>query len=177
MPNWCENILEVYGPSADVTRFMDAAKADVETTVAYGPDAGKQITEHLPLSLNALYPMPKELEATIGDSGSMPGWYEWRVNNWGTKWDLSPSTTVEEGEGGKGKHHVTYEFDSAWAPPVEWLAKVAADFPSLSFKLTYEEPMMAFGGVSGFYGGEEVESVEWESRPFTHDVSEYEEIQ
>lgn len=40
-----------------------------------------------------------------------------------------------------------YGFDSAWAPPMEWLAQVGPQFPELSFRLWYAEGGCDFAGV------------------------------
>ncbi len=39
-----------------------------------------------------------------------------------------------------------FEFDTAWLPPRAWLETVADMFPTLCFKLHYEEPCCYFAG-------------------------------
>lgn len=74
------------------------------------------------------------------------GWYDWRVANWGTKWEADgvhrEDTSPEQ---------VDYRFSSAWSPPVAIVEALGANFPSLSFHLSYDEP----GG--GFIGDFQVE--------------------
>jgi hypothetical protein len=43
-------------------------------------------------------------------------WYEFCVNEWGTKWDVDPYDKVEYDDQ-HDKNGVTFGFDSAWAPP------------------------------------------------------------
>ena len=45
-----------------------------------------------------------------------------------------------------------YEFYTAWSPPIEFLKRVAVQWPALIFVLAYEEPGMAFKGVAKFQG-------------------------
>lgn len=68
-------------------------------------------------------------------------WYEWNCANWGTKWDAGESDICDMGE------DVEIRFDTAWAPPIEWLKTTELKFPDLNFELHYDEPGMAFKGV------------------------------
>lgn len=68
-------------------------------------------------------------------------WYQWSIDNWGTKWDVD--ATIEQID----EEFIEIEFDSAWAPPVKWLAQVEPMFPELKFQLHYDEPGMGFKGV------------------------------
>lgn len=123
MPNWCNNTLKVTGEETELKRFIDAVKTD------------KQV-----LSFDKLVPMPKELENTKSP-GDNPSWYEWRIANWGTKWDLDESIglTVK-------KRVAWYSFDTAWGPPIEWMKAVSVLFSELKFVLRYEEPGVGFKG-------------------------------
>lgn len=124
MPNWCENTLKVTGKEIELKRFVDAAK-----------------TDELELSFDKLVPMPKELENTKSP-GDTPNWWDWRIANWGTKWDLSADSTSVTIK----RRVAWYSFDTAWGPPTEWLEKVSVLFPKLKFILRYDEPGLCFKG-------------------------------
>ena len=47
--------------------------------------------------------------------------------------------------------------DSAWSPPIEWLRKVARDYPNLFFRLRYAEEGVGFMGVATAEDGEMVD--------------------
>lgn len=69
-----------------------------------------------------------------------PSWYEWSIDNWGTKWD----TEIEEdsyslSEDGKT---VSMSFDTAWGPPCEWYDNI----DGFSVVAYYYEPGMGFCG-------------------------------
>jgi hypothetical protein len=121
MPNWCLNNITVeHEDSAMVDRFERAY------------NEGKTCEEFLPV--------PKNEDGTVFD-----GWYDWCVNNWGTKWDV----------GGQPEHHglkatrvgnqVSASFDSAWAPPVGLYDKLVE--LGYNVKATYWEPGMAYCGI------------------------------
>ena len=122
MPNWCMNRLTVsHDDPAMMERFVKAY------------NEGKLCNEFVP--------MPED----IGDD-----WYGWRVDNWGTKWDVGADvgTEKEEWYGLKATvvgNEATCSFDSAWAPPVP----VYHELVELGYRVhaSYFEPGMAFCGI------------------------------
>ena len=54
--------------------------------------------------------------------------------------------------------YLEYSFDSAWSPPIDWLRKVAGDYPKLSFKLRYIEEGIGFMGVATARDGKVVDN-------------------
>lgn len=158
MPNWCTNCLTVQGEPDVVQKFREE-----NTYVEVGPEAGMADgdTNVLPLSFEAQIPTPRDENGELikGDgSTTMPDWYNWRVENWGTKWDLSDDTDVVF----DGSGYLQYRFDTAWAPPVNWLETIVTKYPDLRFDMEYEEPGMAFAGSVTFEGGEMSDEQEWE---------------
>ena len=142
MPNWCENRLEVRGKEADVDRFAEGFVKN---------------------GISAFVPTPKELvEDTGTEEENMKkygaaSWYDWRLENWGTKWDITDVYTLERDEG-----YAAFSFDTAWAPPIEAFEKISKMFPGLEFILQYEEPLMGFFGQAVFKDGGLVEDDEYE---------------
>tara|TARA_R100000808_G_C2131487_1_gene140623 strand:+ start:123 stop:848 length:726 start_codon:yes stop_codon:yes gene_type:complete len=68
-------------------------------------------------------------------------WYNWSIDNWGTKWDACEGSIDSE-----GKYELNFSFDTAWSPPTNWLQKVTERYPSLKFTLEYTEEGMGFEG-------------------------------
>ena len=141
MPNWCNNSVEIY--------HSDPAMIE---RVRKGFNDGGLFTE--------LIPCPQELTDTV--SGSMgedkraeheaqqaanvekygyPNWYDFCVNEWGTKWDVgADGNPAQDIPGG-----LMLGFDSAWSPPIGAYEKLT----DLGFRIRamYYEPGMAFAGV------------------------------
>lgn len=90
----------------------------------------------------------EELVEKYGHSG----WYNWRVSNWGTKWDACESDWDLDDE------CLTIHFQTAWSPPIGWLENVSAQFPELAFKMTFQEEGMGFCGRADGVDG----IVEWQ---------------
>ena len=53
--------------------------------------------------------------------------------HWGTKWDTR-SAQLDEREDA-----LTYTFDTAWSPPLEWAVAASAAHPDLQLTLRFEE--------------------------------------
>jgi hypothetical protein len=69
-------------------------------------------------------------------------WYDYCVNEWGTKWDVGGDDYNEASD--DGPNATSMSFDSAWAPPCAAMEK----FMDLGFrvKLYYWESGMCFAG-------------------------------
>lgn len=64
-------------------------------------------------------------------------WYDWRVQNWGTKWDGYDGRISDDGS--------AFTFDTAWAPPTPVIKKLA-EITGEKFTLEYIEEGMFFCG-------------------------------
>lgn len=142
MPNWCSNTLWVEGNPEQLKEFK------AKTTKPADHDQPNRYE----FTLEGLYPTPPELlnenafgqsenSETLVEKFGYSDWYTWRVNKWGTKWDVCESDTYEDSD-----RDFMVMFDSAWAPPVLWLEHIAPQFPELKFKLAFQEPGIGFCG-------------------------------
>jgi hypothetical protein len=137
MPNYCSNNLTITADKATIDK-LEAAFADGKFLAALRPEPD--------------YEGYKDTEVRQRESGSvMPDWWEWRVANWGTKWDV----------GGEHAHmdrvsdtELYMSFDSAWSPPVAALQSR----DDIQYLLHYCETGCDFCGTatgdSGVHGDE-----------------------
>tara|TARA_Y100001938_G_C8084948_1_gene431381 strand:+ start:235 stop:696 length:462 start_codon:yes stop_codon:yes gene_type:complete len=138
MPNWCSNSLVIStNTEVDIDKAREQLKEFRDSAKLIEEDG----TEASSMSMNNLYPMPKELENTKSPSDK-PNWYDWRCDNWGTKWDVEGCLEYDD------EDYLEYSFQSAWSPPTAFLEKVSKDFPLLRFRLKYEEEGNGFLGVA-----------------------------
>ena len=143
MPNWCNNYLEL--EHEDPVMIERAQKAFAE---------GKLLAEFCPVpeSLHIVAgrvgddadaEQKKLLEATEHNLAvhGYGNWYDYCVNEWGTKWDVGADGQATL----TSPNTITMGFDSAWAPPVPAMEK----FQELGFKvkLIYWESGMCFAGL------------------------------
>ena len=63
-------------------------------------------------------------------------WYNWRVQNWGTKWDCY-SLEIDECD---MPHGFEVNFETAWSPPEEIHTAICEQFDDLSISWFYDEP-------------------------------------
>jgi hypothetical protein len=146
MPNWCDNVLTVEGPREALDRFRDAVKSQpLEATDGNG-DRGVENSSDL--SLERIIPTPEEMLTSKGFEED--GWYHWRINNWGTKWDVD-AKLIEDGD------RLIYEFSSAWSPPQFAIETASQQYPELTFTIEFDESGVDFWGYCVFRGGELIE--------------------
>jgi len=134
MPNWCNNTITIQGPTDTVKPLWDEAK---KTGL-----------------LNAMKPMPKALEDTTSPCppdkeqplvDGYDNWYDWRVANWGCKWDVD-ADNLEYTDNGDGTAVISGWFDSPWGPPIEAYNTFLDDMDNCSLEAFYEEGGMDFAG-------------------------------
>ena len=63
-------------------------------------------------------------------------WYNWRVQNWGTKWDCY-SLEIDECD---MPHGFEVNFETAWSPPEEIHTAICEQFDDLSISWFYAAP-------------------------------------
>ena len=142
MPNWCNNYLELEHEDPAMIERANKAFADAKLLAEFCP-----VPESLHIvagSVGDPDEQKKLLEATEKniEVHGYGNWYDYCVNEWGTKWDVG-------GEGDQTQvhspNHISMNFDSAWAPPIAAMEK----FQDLGFKvkLIYWESGMCFAGL------------------------------
>ena len=168
MPNWCNNTLELQ--HEDPAMIERAKKAFAE---------GKFLEEFIPVpkSLHIVAgrvgddtdPKQIELEAQEKSNLATHGyatWYDYCVNEWGTKWDVGGDDYNEPQQDSPNK--ITMSFDSAWAPPTAAMDK----FMDLGFRvrLYYYEPGMCFCGIYDENGDDYYDLSDMNSEQVAEDV-------
>ena len=129
MPNWCYNRVEIYGEGAEKI-------------------ADKISSEETSFDFAKIIPEPDydkiEVEPTFEKEDSdfrMPMWWDWRVQNWGTKWNSSECevTIMDDAQ-------VEFTFNTAWGPPEPIIHKLRELYPDVSITAFYDEPGMELAG-------------------------------
>jgi len=144
MPNYCNNYIELaHEDPAMINRACEAmTKGEF---------------------LNEFIPVPQDLHIVAGRVGGdeeqeqkdlvaqqeanvakfgYKDWYDYCVNEWGTKWDVGCEGYAVNPE---ADGRMCIGFDSAWSPPIQAMEKLC-DL-GFSVRLMYYEPGMAFAGI------------------------------
>ena len=139
MPNHTDNRVTLY--------HKDSQQIDMIYNIMNTPDT--------PLC-QTLIPMPKELEGTAGfDENGVAGWYKWRLDNWGTKWDVYDAQCDYF-----DANTLRLYFDTAWSPPMRIYEKLT----DMGFEVTARYLDEGWGYIGEYVNGDdwctdEVESV------------------
>jgi hypothetical protein len=136
MPNWCQNVLEVSVKSPE-------QKEQIRNLLLNGEGE---------FSFNYTVPMPEgldkvEVTSAVRDSGT-PNWYDWSIENWGTKWDVSECDIADTSD-----RSCSFSFDTAWSPAEAWVAETSKLLPDAEFALFYVELGMEFSGKATYVNG------------------------
>lgn len=92
MPNWCSNRILIEGDDVVIDQIMEIAGD--------------------PPNLMNLRAKPDDVE----------DWYQWRLANWGTKWELDVNSwDVTD-------HSILIDASSAWSPPIALLEYISEMF-------------------------------------------------
>ena len=109
MPNWCENNLTIVSDDKTLLQKIDGAVKEEKL-------------------LDFLASEPKN----YNDEKA----YHWRLDNWGTKWEIDEFTYFRF-----IKNRIEMGFLSAWAPPLEALKTFKKNHPEVDFiYIHYHEP-------------------------------------
>ena len=100
MPNHCDQQVTITGPRALISQIEDNLKCKEARFC------------------DLIAPMPFEMWVAP-DQGNVGAWYEWRNENWGTKWDVCEVEGVGRRLIGDGTtKEVEFRCWTAWAPPI-----------------------------------------------------------
>lgn len=153
MPNWCYNTIVVTGDKKSVNTIL--------TKLSLLDDRDGIMEE-----LIGLGDIDKE-SYTTGDT-----WYNWNINRFGTKWDVPKSDFMgnlqidsdDEEESG-----FTTSFDTAWSPPVPFLATLSNIY-NVSITLDAEEGGNDFYVKAVFNNGhiEELDEMSFDAGHYSH---------
>jgi len=147
MPNWCDNTVTITGTQekiaeirSAVSRYLDECYGESDTITGKGfltyclpePDYTK-------VPVKETYPKEGETnEAAIRTDS----WWDWRVQNWGTKWEVEAQIVNADDD----LQLIRLIFNSAWSPPVKAYAALFKQEGITSVSALYYEPSMDFAG-------------------------------
>ena len=142
MPNWCDNQVTITGPNSVIDKIEKIVKEEKD---------GDGL-------LNYFHPMPKQLEDTTSPSSSadkpqpmvegFDNWYDWRCENWSTKWDVNEFYGVDRQHlnDSLDESTISFGFSSAWSPPIGAYEQFLEDNDNCSLKAYYYEGGCDFMG-------------------------------
>jgi hypothetical protein len=141
MPNWCDNNLFLTHKDP---KMVDKAIEGWKNNKFFGtlvpePDYTQvKVKPTFPTNLATGEAKPEFVEPD-------QAWWDWRLQNWGTKWEIVCSESyfdIIENEDGKS---IRCSFNTAWSPPTDWYATLWEQ--GYEIKAHYYEGGCAFCGT------------------------------
>lgn len=182
MPNWCSNTIVLTGRAEVLKKFDDQFKAPAErfsggtlytAKDSFEPEEGWVTYKAEPngedrLKVHYINEVVKEEGYTFSNfipltrDVFLNGWYDWSVDNWGTKWDCGKYVSVtgledvdkaiEENKPDK-ELTLCYSFQTAWSPCTPVVAEMARQFPNLLVKHDFVEEGCQIAGIDEYEDG------------------------
>ena len=169
MPNWCNNTLMIVAPNKHKLTMV-CKKLGLKNEIPQ-------------VNFGSIVPEPRGLmDGEQEDSNSdmeglgfaMPNWYNWRIENWGCKWDvgdLDESCITYNGvEAYVSDDCITYprvnvQFATPWSPPIAFVMALSEKYPDCAILLKFEEGGMGFEGEIVVKAGDVEHQAERDMKP------------
>ena len=156
MPNWCHNRVEIY---SDNPEDLKQVKSIFESE--------RPLHQIIPEPDWPTIPLAEEHSTKygnkVGEIGELPvppdpddkwnttyfkstgradeRWYEWRIENWGIKWDIDEVNTDDDYD-----NQLIYSFETPWGPPEYICSALREKFEDASITWFFDEPGMELAG-------------------------------
>jgi len=152
MPNHVKNRLVVQGPIDDVSKlksliinqeeghiedFFDFNRvierpqilSRVVSPANFGPN-GRLMLQQREHDFSTLIEATPQEQAEI-DKNVQKWWYDWSIENWGTKWNSYNFQPLDD------QARYEFSFDTAWSPPAPVIDKLVSTFPHVTFDVSW----------------------------------------
>lgn len=156
MPNWCVNQVEIFGEPAVVAELVKFVREE-----------NSEDTDAQVFSFRNIVPTPDDpryMRAHVWGSEAETdpiNWYNWNIENWGTKWSANNAYLSESYN--EGVDDVAeYEFETAWSPAEPVIAALSAKFPTLTISHRYCEAGIGYAGQVVYREGQEITREDYE---------------
>lgn len=91
----------------------------------------------------------KEMSDRFIEEFGADNWYNWHIENWGTKWNAYSQYTSGDN---------VISFDTAWSTPSELISHLSVKYPELTFRVDYADEDFGHNvGTYAFQNGEVID--------------------
>ena len=115
MPNWCDNSLHISHEDPEMMKKAAKAWNDGHFLATLVPEPDYKTVE--------VKPTFPHIRGNNDPVDPETAWWDWRVQNWGTKWDIGYDSARDNYAQVDGNEMFVY-FDSAWSPPIDAYQKL-----------------------------------------------------
>lgn len=145
MPNWVRNKV----------KFSNRGKEILDKVIVVNGDKEELMAEDVLFDFNKILEMPKTFT-----------WYDWCIENWGTKWNACNTYVVSDNE---------VEFDTAWSCPINIFIELSKQFSDVEIEVEYADEDIGYNcGKLVFLNGNIEECIDMDNNTdFALDVWGY----
>jgi len=144
MPNWCDNTVMIKGDAGTVLTVKQMLQESGNVF------SFSKLLPCPPALMNTTAPNRNEQSVAFNKSKfGASDWYDWCIENWGTKWNSSEAAITMD-----HTDQIAYSFQTAWAPPIPVYQKLAEMFPNINIFINYDECGGDFSGWRYYQNGE-----------------------
>jgi hypothetical protein len=154
MPNHVESSLDIKGNAEDLKDLLNFIKGINDHD------------EYSEFTCHKIIPMPENIRQDMINEKT-EDWYQWRIKNWGTKWDVySLSFYIPqfcnslEFIKSKKQHNIRICFQTAWSPITPIITVLAEKYPALKFDYAYIDEGGRFACIEKYKSGLMTEIIE-----------------
>jgi len=150
MPNHCHNRVTFYSANTEAVAKL---KQIFEDENCFGQIIPEPDWANLPLMFKE-ETVSRGIGHRLGNLGELPvngrfqstdrqddRWYDWRIQNWDTKWDCYDVVVTDE-----DPECTEIEFNTAWSPPEAICSAIREQYPDVSVSWFYDEPGCEIAG-------------------------------
>ena len=161
MPNHCHNRVTFYPAGDNTEKAIEDIKAIKQmfedencfTQIIPEPDWANQPLmskdiKGIVYDRGKVGELPVMTKTSYGMSSRFPStghqddrWYDWRVQNWDTKWDAYDVVITDN-----DPECLEVEFNTAWSPPEAICNELREKYPDVSISWFYDEPGCQIAG-------------------------------
>ena len=151
MPNWCQNRVSFYSEDTSaLEKLLNIFQSDEPfNSIVPSPDWKTTPNDKGELPVLREMKSPKTGEVFYRTYDFLDGtnddrWYDWNIQNWGTKWEVSQVECDHWDD-----NSFECEFETAWSPPEGIFYAFRQLFPDVDVTWFYDEPGMMVAGYLG----------------------------
>lgn len=172
MPNWCSDKIVIVGKKESIDPIYESLQ--------------KLEDDHNNGFFDFWYPTPKELiesEAPVRDEDKenyfkekygARDWYYWRIDHWGTKWDIKDiqGLSYRQIDAVDDLYLIEFTTETPWNAPSQFFEKMSGKFPGVYFFCEFDEPGMGFAGYFECMNGQILSEVTVDSYRKAYEISD-----
>jgi len=183
MPNWCVNTTNVFGKIENAKAFEDAIadRGENDGFIAHLYPCPEELKNNPATFMDLENPVHPNWVNLVADGTwtqeeydkraaeaiasaevskknlekyGFKDWYDWCINNWGTKWGDCDLYIDDGYKYSDDTATLELRYDTAWGPALDALNHISTMFPKLIFYTFYREDGMGFMGYHKVRNGE-----------------------